>query len=343
MVQLAGRVRPCGRRQHDKPRMPWTCWKRRLLTPWSGIERGVLDRVPCPCAPIVRGRSGSSRSTPRSARSSATSSSRARATDHRPPDRLWLEYALLVFPGQHLTQHEQDEFARRFGDLEFTATPLTNIQPDGTLRANEHDLSKSCAATSDGTTTAPTCPSRRRARCSSGDRPGRWRRHRLRRHARRVRRARRRHPERIAGLAAHHSRRYSMDRADLHVSDENADRYQLYGYGIDIEPPLRPLVKVHPDTGRRNLLIGQHTHTISRHPGRRVRGPARSAQRQGVHSPTHLLPHVDMRGCGAVGQPVPHAPGDAPRSRTTPTDVAHPGFTPATRRPKAGLDRLGRE
>jgi len=41
---------------------------------------------------------------------------------------LWLEYALLIFPGQHLTQQEQDDFARRFGDLEFTATPLTNIQ-----------------------------------------------------------------------------------------------------------------------------------------------------------------------------------------------------------------------
>ncbi|HEX3090311.1 MAG TPA: TauD/TfdA family dioxygenase, partial [Ilumatobacteraceae bacterium] len=39
---------------------------------------------------------------------------------------LWLEYALLVFPGQFMTQDEQDEFARRFGDLEFTATPLTN-------------------------------------------------------------------------------------------------------------------------------------------------------------------------------------------------------------------------
>ena len=59
---------------------------------------------------------------------------------------LWLEYALLVFPGQHLTQHEQDEFARRFGDLEFTATPLTNIQRDGTLRSVEHDLSKSLRA-----------------------------------------------------------------------------------------------------------------------------------------------------------------------------------------------------
>jgi alpha-ketoglutarate-dependent taurine dioxygenase len=56
---------------------------------------------------------------------------------------LWLEYALLVFPGQHMTPHEQDEFARRFGDLEFAATPLTNIQRDGTLRSTEHDLSKS--------------------------------------------------------------------------------------------------------------------------------------------------------------------------------------------------------
>jgi alpha-ketoglutarate-dependent taurine dioxygenase len=53
-----------------------------------------------------------------------------------------------------------------------------------------------------------------------------------------------------------------MDRADLHVNDENADRYQLYGYGIGIEPPLRPLVKVHPTTGRPNLLIGQHAHGI---------------------------------------------------------------------------------
>ncbi len=68
--------------------------------------------------------------------------------------------------------------------------------------------------------------------------------------------------KRIDGLAAYHSRRYSMDRAELHVSQENADRYQLYGYGTDIDPPLRPLVKVHPATGRPNLLIGQHAHAI---------------------------------------------------------------------------------
>jgi alpha-ketoglutarate-dependent taurine dioxygenase len=28
----------------------------------------------------------------------------------------WLEYALLIFPGQHLTTKEQVAFARRFGD-----------------------------------------------------------------------------------------------------------------------------------------------------------------------------------------------------------------------------------
>jgi len=68
--------------------------------------------------------------------------------------------------------------------------------------------------------------------------------------------------QRIGSLAAYHSRRYSMDRADLHVTEENADRYQIYGYAPDIEPPLRPLVKVHPNTGRPNLLIGQHAHSI---------------------------------------------------------------------------------
>ena len=176
---------------------------------------------------------------------------------------LWLEYALLVFPGQHMTQHEQDEFARRFGDLEFTATALTNIQGDGTLRSTDHDLSKSLRANErwhhDSTYmpiqakgavfTAEIVPDEggdtgfadMRAAYDALDDAVR---------------------QRIAGLAAHHSRRYSMDRAGLHVTEDNADRTQLYGYGTDIEPPLRPLVKVHPATGRRNLLIGQHAYAI---------------------------------------------------------------------------------
>lgn len=176
---------------------------------------------------------------------------------------LWHEYALLVFPGQHLTHGEQDGFARRFGDLEFTATALTNIQRDGTLRATDHDLSKSLQANErwhhDSTYmpiqamgavfTAEIVPD------DGGDTGFADMRAAYDELADATRRQ-------IHGLAAYHSRRYSMDRADLHVTQEDADRYQIYGYGTDVEPPLRPLVKVHPVTGRCNLLIGQHAHAI---------------------------------------------------------------------------------
>ena len=39
----------------------------------------------------------------------------------------WLEYALLVFPAQHLSNDEQIVFAKRFGELEFELTALTNV------------------------------------------------------------------------------------------------------------------------------------------------------------------------------------------------------------------------
>lgn len=176
---------------------------------------------------------------------------------------LWLEYALLVFPGQNLSRHEQDEFARRFGQLEFTATALTNIGPDGGLRPVDHDLSKSLRANErwhhDSTFmpvmatgavfTAEIVPDEggdtgfadMRAAYDVLDPATR---------------------AQISTLSAYHSRRHSMDRAGLHVSAENADRYQLYGLDADLDPQLRPLVKVHPVTGRPNLLIGQHAHAI---------------------------------------------------------------------------------
>ena len=45
----------------------------------------------------------------------------------------WLKYALLIFPGQHLSRDEQVAFARRFGPLEFNLAALSNVKPDGTL------------------------------------------------------------------------------------------------------------------------------------------------------------------------------------------------------------------
>jgi alpha-ketoglutarate-dependent taurine dioxygenase len=51
----------------------------------------------------------------------------------------WLEYALLIFPGQFLTKDEQNSFARRFGNLEFEAVPISNIDKDGNVHADPAD------------------------------------------------------------------------------------------------------------------------------------------------------------------------------------------------------------
>ena len=67
---------------------------------------------------------------------------------------------------------------------------------------------------------------------------------------------------RLAGLSAYHSLYYSQGRAG-YLPSERDERggYVQYGYH-DKEPSLRPLVKVHPDTGRANLLIGRHAYGI---------------------------------------------------------------------------------
>ena len=39
----------------------------------------------------------------------------------------WLKFALLIFPGQHLSRAEQIAFAKRFGPLEFDLAPISNV------------------------------------------------------------------------------------------------------------------------------------------------------------------------------------------------------------------------
>ncbi|MBT3534062.1 MAG: TauD/TfdA family dioxygenase, partial [Rhodospirillaceae bacterium] len=51
----------------------------------------------------------------------------------------WLEYALLVFPEQNLSNDEQVTLAKRFGDLEFALAELSNVKPDGSLRTDADD------------------------------------------------------------------------------------------------------------------------------------------------------------------------------------------------------------
>src|SRR5947209_12442410 len=51
----------------------------------------------------------------------------------------WVEYALLIFPGQFLARAEQDDLARRFGDLEFGASPISNITKEGAVHSEAAD------------------------------------------------------------------------------------------------------------------------------------------------------------------------------------------------------------
>jgi alpha-ketoglutarate-dependent taurine dioxygenase len=176
----------------------------------------------------------------------------------------WLEYALLIFPGQFLTKDEQNAFARRFGDLEFEAVPISNLDKDGnvhadpaddivkSLRGNEgwhHDSTYMPLQAKGAVFSAEIVPSEgaatgwadMRAAYEALDDKTR---------------------NRVDGLSAYHSLYYSQGRAGyLPSKRDEQGRYGAYGYH-DMEPSLRPLVKVHPDTGRPNLLIGRHAYGI---------------------------------------------------------------------------------
>jgi alpha-ketoglutarate-dependent taurine dioxygenase len=66
----------------------------------------------------------------------------------------------------------------------------------------------------------------------------------------------------LEGLAAYHSLRYSQSKLGHDSSKEKADG-EYSGYGFHDGPvPLRQLVKTHPETGRKSLLVGRHAHNI---------------------------------------------------------------------------------
>lgn len=178
--------------------------------------------------------------------------------------RAWLEYALLIFPAQHLTPAEQVTFARRFGELVegLEAAELSNVKPDGRLRdAPDDDMMKIIRGNmhwhQDNTYmpvqakgavfSARVVPEEggdtafadMRAAWSALDDGTR---------------------ERIASLSAHHSLAHSQREIGEATKSENSE---YVGYGLDVEEvPLRPLVKLHPETGQPSLAVGRHAYGI---------------------------------------------------------------------------------
>ena len=72
------------------------------------------------------------------------------------------------------------------------------------------------------------------------------------------------------------------------------------GYGFHDGPvPLRPLVKTHPETGRKSLLIGRHAHNIPGMDRGELGRPPPGARRLRLPAAAHLAPRLD-RGDAVV-------------------------------------------
>ncbi len=169
----------------------------------------------------------------------------------------FLEFGFLIFPDQHLTEAENIAFGERFGNLEFGALPMSNQGEDRKvfdlqtqrMRTNVGNeawhtdstympISSKCAMLS-----AVVVPEEggeteladARAAYDSLDEKTRVR---------------------IEHLSAYHSTQYSQAND---IGDFPAAAPDTIYHG---EAYLRPLVKVHPETGRKNLFVGRHAFGI---------------------------------------------------------------------------------
>ena len=192
-------------------------------------------------------------------------------------------HAVLIFPGQHLSGENQATFARRFGELSIEGQLFTNENADGSLRPADDPVMLLLRGSEGWHTdssfqhlSAKVSMLSARKVVSQGGETG-WADMRAAYDALDADMR-----ERVSGLTAYHSLFHSQARvgqggqsmvnglAELRRDVRNADDATpggtASGYAPDEAddrgPPLRPLVKVHPVTGRPALCIGRHAYGI---------------------------------------------------------------------------------
>ena len=168
-----------------------------------------------------------------------------------------LEFGVLIFPGQNLSDDAQIAFASRFGELETELAAISNERADGEvvddndlpywiLRGNERwhiDSSFKPLAAKASCLTAMAVPNAggetqwADMRAGFDVLPNETKR-------------------RVEGLCALHSNYYSHEM--LGQVPRTGDGYGFHTNGA----PLRPLVKTHPETNRKSLYIGRHAYGI---------------------------------------------------------------------------------
>jgi alpha-ketoglutarate-dependent taurine dioxygenase len=182
--------------------------------------------------------------------------------------QAWLQHALLIFPGQHLDNAQQIHFARRFGPIERIGggeiVAISNVLADGSVRPHApgqwDDMMKVIVGNMAWHADSTYMPVMSQGAVFSGEVvPGaggetgfadmRAAYDALDDSTRAL----------VQQRSAHHSLVYSQSKLGHVAGAQSA----YVGYGMDqTVAPLRPLVKIHPETGRPSLLIGRHAHAI---------------------------------------------------------------------------------
>ena len=174
----------------------------------------------------------------------------------------WLHYALLILPDQHLSRDQQIAFAKRFGPLEFEMAAISNVRANGTLRreADNDDVVKVLKGNMGWHADSTYMPVQAKGAVFSAEivpgAGGQTGFADMRAAYDALDEATR---AKVDGLQAYHSLHYSQSK--LGHQHQQGSSYSGYGFH-DGPVPLRPLVKTHPDTGRKSLLIGRHAHAI---------------------------------------------------------------------------------
>ena len=176
----------------------------------------------------------------------------------------FLDAAVLIFPDQHLTPDEQVDFATHFGELErltrnpeLLAVPISNQKQDGTLLGAEDEHTQILRGNEGWHTDSSYMPLAAKASALSAHvipaegGNTEWADMRAAYDAldgeTRVQ---------IEKLSAYHSLYYSQAKIGHQASEGGLSGFHTQG------APLRSLVKVHPETGRKSLFIGRHAYGI---------------------------------------------------------------------------------
>jgi alpha-ketoglutarate-dependent taurine dioxygenase len=168
-------------------------------------------------------------------------------------------HAVLVFPGQHLDREAQVGFARRFGQIEvlfpgYETVPISTVDGEGRVMEPDHPVMQVVRGNQGWHTDSSYMPVSAKASVLSAqvvpEHGGETEWADMRAAYDDLGDDTRRQ---VDELSAYHSIAHSQRKAGFDST---------FGYGMSEPAQLRPLVKVHPVTGRRALFIGRHAHAI---------------------------------------------------------------------------------